>query len=305
MTTASSICAPCLDYIKLKDTSLWPSYSALVATTAGFESDPGTPNSMDIDSCEKSNVDDPIILKSLSPQFNMEPFAMLNSPTFLTKSKSPSPVVSVKNTILSPTQLVLNSLCRPEATVHKDIMRTLLTMLWQEMQVMNGISPENMTGLDNNVENIVGLQACEFFERLMHTVFQLSASRRFPRNGESLNQNSSWKIVLDAVRVLNINEGVVQNAQSRLLKSILNNPQCSIIANPYRGQAEIVKKWDPEQIVVYLDDMGLSCVANVFRENHVDCETFLSLTYDDLKEDLGIENETIIVTIIEVIAQIL
>ena len=78
----------------------------------------------------------------------------------------------------------------------------------------------------------------------------------------------------------------------------------SVLRNRYKGKPETVRKWGSTRLVTFLDNMGFDKVVDAFVENEVDGTTFLELTYDDLKEDLGIADEDLIASLLSVVAQI-
>lgn len=82
-------------------------------------------------------------------------------------------------------------------------------------------------------------------------------------------------------------------------------PRCNpSFKNVYRGKADQVKKWSVKNVSEFLQQIGLKHLVGPFSENEIDGSTFLELTVDDLKEDLGIIDEAAIGIVLTTISEI-
>lgn len=105
---------------------------------------------------------------------------------------------------------------------------------------------------------------------------------------------------------------VVQQTQAKLVRAKSSKDSSSLSTAGSIIKAALVRQWDVLQVTEYLTsdarDNNLkkasSKVVQTFKDNQVDGATFLALTYEDLTDDLEIEDTEYIRELLQHIALI-
>lgn len=170
-------------------------------------------------------------------------------------------------------------------------LKSTIRRIWNSLQLTDGIESNEHLHLDKDSEHALISEGEHFIRRLLLTFSALRGAKN--------KKTHQWQSVLQAARVLDLPQGVIQRSQLRLLTK-----SSSTSSKDNDVQMDDIKKWDVDHVGKYLKEKGLTSLISIFKENAIDGETLLTLSYEDLHEDLGIGDDSAILKLLAIVANL-
>lgn len=167
----------------------------------------------------------------------------------------------------------------------------------QRKLIDNGILSEEILSVEE--KDLLLQSTREKFDNLIKFILRILSNVPDKR----LTKPAVTAMVVRGARAVAFPESVIQSFSARATESPLRKKKSKGNENPYYGKSSQVSLWDVDKVAEYVDDLGYSILVEAIRENEVDGSTFLSLSFEELQDDLGVEDEEVIATLLKLIAE--
>ena len=166
------------------------------------------------------------------------------------------------------------------------------------IQYVSSTSGVEEIKLNKEVEETVMAEAASLCESLV----DLMVSIHREASVEVGSFKATEKLVSSCAEALGVDPEVLADYQERI--AFLKKDEQVGEKRERKLSMTVVEKWTTRQVANYIKKLGLGNLVETFNENQIDGKTFLGLNYEDLQEDLGLDDEQAISTILSAVSEI-